>query len=315
MFQPSYAVDPAQNIAIDEISPSENLELRMEADSPELLASLMQSVRRHGLLQPIIVRPIASASRQWQEQRPRRARYEIICGHRRYCACRQLGLTFIPAVVTDLDDRQALEVALVENLQRENLNPIEEAEAFKKYVTSYGRGSMTALANKIGKSEEYVSHKLLLLGLPKEILDMISRRLLKPAQATELVWLKDSPSQVEMAKQILSRKMSFRQTRNAVRLVKESGFPVSVAAAKAVDAEGDPWCSYPEKGLENTHDGLRDVKHATLVIRTCLSGLDALIDSAEDGRVRDLLLSERREIHESLDRMIRAKVFILKETR
>jgi ParB/RepB/Spo0J family partition protein len=312
----------------------------MEKDSPELLRSLVQSVRRHGLLQPIIVRPIVSSSyRHSQERRdrPSHARYEIICGHRRYSACRELGLTFIPAVVTNLDDRQALEVALVENLQRENLNPIEEAEAFKKYVTSYGRGSMTALAGKIGKSEEYVSHKMLLLGLPKEILDMISRRLLKPAQATELIWLKDSPSQINMAKHILTQKMSFRQTRNAVKLVKERGLSVSEAAKKVSDEaerrrenlhelrEGeypsndnemsDPWQDYPTLESENSHDDLRTVKHAALVIRTCLSGLDAIIDDADNERIRNLLLSERREIHGSLDRMIRAKVFMLKELR
>lgn len=336
MLQPTYIVDRTQDIAIDEISLAENLELRMEGDSPELLRSLMQSIRRHGLLQPIIVRPVSSLQHSYssQEQNGRHeVRYEIICGHRRFSACKQLGLSFISAFVTNLDNRQALEVALVENLQRENLNPIEEAEAFKKYVTSYGRGSITALAMKIGKSEEYVSHKLLLLGLPKEILGMISRRLLKPAQATELVWLKDPPTQIEMARLVVAKGLSFRRTRSAVRLVKEGKLSVNAAVMKVsengeikkwndksvkenhFDEEiSDPWRSYNGSGVRNSRD-LRAVKHATLVIRTCLSGLDALMDDSDNEGIRELFLSERREIHSSLDRLVKAKVAIVKELR
>ncbi len=125
----------------------------------------------------MVVRPIKTSGEL--DERAATAKFELVCGHRRYAACKKLGITTIPCIILPLDNREAFELALVENLQRENLNPIEEAEAFKSYAVSYGHGGVTRLARKIGKSEEYVSHRLLLLSLPGQLLGRINRRLLR----------------------------------------------------------------------------------------------------------------------------------------
>ncbi len=312
-------------IPISKITRSDLLAIRAgdghDEEGPDHpLADLIASIRKQGVLQPIIVRPVSSGRFRDDD-----AAYEIVCGNRRFLACRQLGLETIPAMIRYLGDREALEVALIENVQRESLNPIEEAEAFKKYVVNYGRGSMTSLAARIGKSEEYVSHRLLLLGLPKEIVEKISRRLLKPGQACELVWLKDQRKQIQLAERVLADKLSFRQTRAAVKILREGDASVNEAvrrAAKvgrryrAVDEPeplelADAWENYQDDSKEQA----RTFKHAILILRACLSGLDALIDRTESQKLRATLLDERSAVHESLDRIVRAKVAYRKQLR
>src|SRR5438105_3578272 len=104
------------------------------------LAELMDSIKSHGLLEPLIVRP-------------KKAKFEIIAGHRRYEACKKLRHKKIACIVVELDDQQSYELSLIENLQRETLDPLEEALAFKNYCDKFGWGSQTELAKKIGKSQ------------------------------------------------------------------------------------------------------------------------------------------------------------------
>jgi ParB/RepB/Spo0J family partition protein len=296
----------------------------MDIDTPMGFQELKSSILKHGLLQPIIVRPARSRdttnvtrSRSDVESNNR---YEIICGHRRYLACLKLGLDSISAFVHDLDDRAALEVALIENLQRESLDPIEEAEAFKKYVINFGRGSITSLAARIGKSQVYVSHRLLLLGLPKPVIERISRRLLKPGQAIELVWLKDEQKQIELANVIISKNLSMRESRDAVKAIKDDKLTISNAVQRvttrhrgpenSLDDESnqvEPWQDY-ESGNARQDDETRVLKHAELIIRTCLSGLDILVEGIEKRALKNAILNERQMVHDSLDRIIQARV-------
>src|SRR5438034_10567473 len=108
-------------------------------------ALLSNSIREHGLLQPILIRPLIHG-------------FEIVAGHRRFQACRSLRWRFIPCKIRDMSDKQAYEIQLAENMQRKSMDPVEEAEAFRRYVIDLGWGGVTELAKKIGKSEEYVSH-------------------------------------------------------------------------------------------------------------------------------------------------------------
>ena len=263
----------------------------------------MESIRKHGLLQPLILR----VSRSDFEN----GRYKLVCGHRRYAACRALSFERIPSIVKELSESRTLEIALIENLQRQDLEPVEEAEAFKLYVLNFGRGSITSLSQKIGKSQEYVSHRLLLLGLPKILLERISRHLLKPGEATETVWLKDQKKQIELADEIISRKLSFRETRLAVKMMRRV---TSLSAKSAVQTitldpsfeEATPPVS-KEKEMD-LEEELDTINRAILLLRSSLTGLDLLVDQTCCSELQSLLKHERTAVHSALDDLIKQKV-------
>ena len=297
----------------------------MNSGDPTGLLELKSSINKYGLLQPIVVRPAKNkrgvdreSGQLGESEEAGFYSFEIISGHRRYLACKELAFDSIPAFVHDLDDREALELALVENIQRESLNPIEEAEAFKKYVVNFGRGSITSLATRIGKSEVYVSHRLLLLGLPKSITEKISRRLLKPGQACELVWLKDNQKQTELADEITSKNLSVKETRNIIKAIKDDKLPVSIAVQRRHRGSkrelgnetslSEPWQNYYQTRDPQETDDIRTLKHAELIIRSCLSGLDALIERTEEHQIRCVILNERQTVHNCLDKIIQAQV-------
>jgi ParB/RepB/Spo0J family partition protein len=297
-----------KEIAVQEIIPSNFLKLRANWNEIEE-EGILASIRSCGLLQPLVVRPIESGM------------FEIVCGNRRYMACKKLGINRVPCVVLSLDERSALEVALVENIQRQNLNPIEEAEAFKMYMVNFGRGSITRLASRIGKSEEYVSHRLLLLDLPKEVLEKISRRLLKPSQACELLWLKDREKQISLSEEISVNSLTFRQTRAAIRLIRGENLSVREAVKKVLAkeeelqrdtnhvVEHDPWPKYTNGAASRDEfDRIDILDHAILILRTCLVGLDMLVNRASDLNIRTVLMKQRNSVHEALDDIIKEKV-------
>jgi ParB family transcriptional regulator, chromosome partitioning protein len=145
------------------------------------LSELCSSIRIHGLLQPILVRP-------------RGTKFEIVCGHRRFEACRKLMKRRIDCIVRDMNDIDAYELAIIENIQRHTLSPIEEAKAYRKYVFDFGWGGVVDLAKKIGKSPEYVSHRMSLLQLPLDIVEKVSNNVISLGQAQELVWIDKAES-------------------------------------------------------------------------------------------------------------------------
>ncbi|MDG6994898.1 MAG: ParB/RepB/Spo0J family partition protein [Nitrososphaerota archaeon] len=287
--------------------------IRLADDFTQEFNELEASIRANGLLHPLIARPSKFSGR-----------YEIVCGRRRYLACKKIGFAEIPCLILELSDREALEYSIVENLQRKNLDPIEEAEAFKRYLVNFGRGGITRLGTKIGKSDEYVSHRLLLLGLPKEVTSRIRRRLLKPSLATELIWVKDPVKQITLADEITKRNLSFKETRIAAKIIREQGMSAEEAADKAIrhvkreckssgdellsggDVAVDPWVSYNDPGFEG--EEFASCKHAILIVRSCLSGLDLLIDKTPDLRVRDMLMQQRKSVHTILDEIIRTSL-------
>lgn len=134
---------------------------------------LVSSIREHGLLQPILIRRLNHG-------------FEIVAGHRRFQACRSLHWRLMSCKIREMSDRQAYEIQLTENIQRKSMDPIEEAEAFKKYVVDFGWGGVSELAKKIGKSEEYVSHRIQLLKLPEDVRQVISDNQINVSQAIEL---------------------------------------------------------------------------------------------------------------------------------
>jgi len=167
------------------------------------IKGLMLSIQDKGLLEPIIVRPVEDG-------------FEVVAGMRRFEACKRLGWRGIPAHVVELDNREAFEVSLLENIQRETLNPIEEARAFRNYVEEFGYGGETELARRVGKSQEYVSRRIGLLSLPQRIQDQIMRRRIAPSVAQELTMLNDDVAE-EIADEIGEQGLSLREVRRIIR--------------------------------------------------------------------------------------------------
>lgn len=175
---------------------------RREMD-PEALESLANSIRTQGIIQPLIVRPIDQS------------RYEIVAGERRYQAAKIAGLDEVPVIIRSIPDEAAIAVALIENIQRENLNPIEEAIALMRLIEEFGM-THQQVAEAVGKSRTSVTNLLRLLALPDEVKIMLERGQLEMGHARTLITLPES-TQLETAQIITSRELSVRETENLVR--------------------------------------------------------------------------------------------------
>ena len=199
----SELIGAIEDIDISEISAPE-YELRSVSENVDELA---RSIEQFGLLQPIIVRII-------------NANFEIIAGNRRFKACKTLGLKKISCHIVELDDRSAFEVSLVENVQRNTLNPIEEGIAFKKYVQEFGWGGISELAKKISKSPSYISRRIKLVNLPQNVLDLISQSSVDITTVEELFPIQNNRTKTRLTKLICDKNLSSRTVR---KLVKDIG--------------------------------------------------------------------------------------------
>ena len=176
---------------------------RTEFDK-EALDALVESVKEKGVLQPLLVRKQGS-------------QYEIIAGERRWRAAKIAGLKEVPVIVKDFSDQEALEVALVENLLRENLSAIEEAEGLQRLITEFSH-TQEALSQIVGKSRSHIANTLRLLNLPQEIQNMVKEGKLSAGHARALVGLDNA---VELAKQIIAKDLNVRQVEDLVAKQKE----------------------------------------------------------------------------------------------
>jgi len=182
-----------------------NLQPRKNFDKQNL-EDLSNSIRERGVVQPIIVRPSKSNT----------GKYEIVAGERRWLASQNAGLNKIPVVIIEADDLKSLEFAIVENVQRHDLNPIEEAQGYQRLMNEFGY-DQDKVAKFIGKSRTHVANCIRLLSLSKEIIDFIEKDLLSQGHAKVLVGLENSNL---IAKKIIEKKLSVRQTEALVRLYK-----------------------------------------------------------------------------------------------
>jgi ParB family transcriptional regulator, chromosome partitioning protein len=171
---------------------------------------LLYSIKEKGLLQPIIVRNSPDNTKDTN-------RYEIVAGHRRYEACKKLGWRRIICHIVELDDQEALEISLIENMQRRNLDLIEEAHAYRSYVVNFGWGGISDLALKLGKSTSHIDKRIRLLELPPEVIDSVSKSGINVSTAEELLCIKDKNKQSMLASLINKKRFSLRQTRKMVR--------------------------------------------------------------------------------------------------
>ena len=186
----------------------------------EALQDLADSIRIHGILQPITVRRLASGY------------YQIISGERRWRAARIAQLAEVPVLIIEADDRKAMELGLIENLQREDLNPMEEAQGYRSLIEDYGLTQEEA-AQRVGKSRPAVANALRLLALPQEVVDFVTGGFLSAGHARAILGLKTPEEQVALAQKAVSEELSVRQVEALVKRL-------LAAAEKPPKAEKDP---------------------------------------------------------------------------
>ena len=174
------------------------------------LDDLSNSIKERGVIQPIIVR----------KSKLENFKYEIIAGERRWLAARKAGLHDIPVIITDVDDLKSLEFAIVENVQRHDLNPLEEAQGYKRLIDEFSY-DQEKVSKFIGKSRSYITNSLRLLSLPQEVLNFVENKKISVGHAKILVGLDNAEF---IAKKIIEKKLSVRQSENFVKLFKKRSF-------------------------------------------------------------------------------------------
>jgi ParB family chromosome partitioning protein len=183
-------------VAVDQIDPNP-FQPRRQFDPGEI-AALADSLRQHGMLQPVLIRPVND-------------RYQLIAGERRLRAAVEAQLHEIPARVMELDDQRVNELAMVENLQREDLNALEKAGAFRDYLARYG-GTQEELAGRLGLDRSTVSNLIRLLDLPDEIQDAVRNKTISQGHARALLSLPDAEAQLAACQRVIAEGLSVRQT-------------------------------------------------------------------------------------------------------
>jgi ParB family chromosome partitioning protein len=266
-----------EEVSIRKIHKSKH-QLRSSLDGIEELAL---SIEQKGLLQPIVVRPVKGG-------------FEVVAGHRRLEACKLLGWSKIACHVAELDDREAYEVSIVENVQHRTMDPIEEALAFKRYVDTYGYGSVSDLAKKIGKSQEYVSKRLRLLDLPSEIKQEVMSRRITPTIAQELVTLKPEEA-IKLSETITRDKL----TRREVRLFRRRA---SNLFQSVDDLQPNYFDTMVERRRQHIH---RALGQSVAALRVCLMRVDDVIDYLDnEWVVKESLFELRKSLHKHIDDLL-----------
>ncbi|MEM6383307.1 MAG: ParB/RepB/Spo0J family partition protein [Pseudomonadota bacterium] len=216
-----------ESLAVDRVRPPRLLPIDQIAPNPgnprqtfevEDLKELTASVREKGIIQPLLVRTLGEGS------------YELIAGERRWRAAQQAGLDTVPVVVRDVDERESLEIAIIENVQRADLNAVEEAEGYQQLIDKFDY-TQKALADVIGKSRSHIANTLRLLKLPKDVLGFVSNGRLSAGHARQLIDRDDAP---DLARQVISDGLSVRELEKMV----QAGAAVADASQRPVSGAG-----------------------------------------------------------------------------
>ena len=225
---------PERELAIDEIR-SNPFQPRTRFDE-DALKELADSIRENGLLQPLVVRPSATG-------------WEIVAGERRWRALQRLQWAKVPVIVRDLTDEQMLVLALVENLQREDLGPIEEAHGYQQLIDHFNL-SRQDIGERVGRDRSTVSNALRLLGLPASVQELLAEGSISAGHARAILGLENARSQVTLARRVARDGLSVRQTERRVRAVREKSAKPRKDGARATGPRRDPAARTAEKLLE-----------------------------------------------------------------
>lgn len=219
-------------LKISEIEPNRN-QPRKDFD-PEALRELADSINTHGIIQPLLVRPILAGG------------YEIVAGERRWRAARMAGLKEVPVLIREMDDSEFMQIALIENLQREDLNPLEEANGFAKLMEEFGF-TQEKLSQAVGKSRSAVANTLRLLALPEEIAKMLEKSLISSGHARTLLGFKDNEQMLKIANLIVEKDLSVRQVEDLLKQTNSQ----NTELIKKIRSKNQYYCE-AELALENS---------------------------------------------------------------
>lgn len=200
-------VQVKKTLRTSEIEP--NREQPRKKFSDEAITSLADSIREHGMLQPILVRPLSTGG------------YQIVAGERRWRAARMLGLDEVPVNIRELSDSESMQIAIIENLQRENLNPVEEANGYNELIEKYGM-TQDKVAKMVGRSRSSVANAIRILTLPESVLDMLEKGDLSVGHAKALLGFEERELLISIAEKASNGGMTVRQVENAVKKSQES---------------------------------------------------------------------------------------------
>ena len=233
-------------IPIEQIGPGP-FQPRKQIDESQL-NELAQSIKVQGVIQPIVVRERAIADSHTG------VRFEIIAGERRWRATQIAGLENIPAVIRTIADSEAVAVALIENIQRENLNPLEEANAFQRLIIEYEM-SHQEVANSVGRARASITNALRLLDLPSSVQELVNKKMLTMGHARALLSIEDRGMQLEVANLIVEKGLSVREAEGLVRKIVEKKKP------NQQKTTADPDIQRLEKDLTNRLGARVSIKH------------------------------------------------------
>lgn len=198
--------DGAVSLPISQVEPGLN-QPRKRFD-PETLAELADSIRIHGIIQPLTVRRLSTGY------------YQIIAGERRWRAAKDAGLREVPVVIIEADDKKVMEIGLIENLQREDLNPVEEAQGYQTLMEEYGL-TQEQVAQQMGKSRPAITNTLRLLALPEDLLELVAQDQLSAGHARALLAAPTPALQRAAAKRVIAERLSVRQTEALIKTLQK----------------------------------------------------------------------------------------------
>jgi ParB family chromosome partitioning protein len=274
-------VGSLEELNISEIALPTNKLLRSNTNGVEELA---QSIKKIGLLQPIVVRINSSEH------------FEIVAGNRRYNACKKLGRKKIACHVVELDDKAAYEVSIIENLQRQTLNPVEEGRAFIKYVNKFGWGGVSELALKLSKSPGYVCRRMKLVELPKDVIELISKSEISVSIAEELLSVKDRYKQSKLAVLIRNKQLSSRDTRG---LIKDD------LTYTDIDSSFHAYNDHFNRAQERI---CKSFDKSIIALRIAIKKLGLIVETVEDDWIfYDILLHHKNMLNSQIDLLIKEK--------
>ena len=282
-----------EQIEMKMVRPSQ-FSIRDKFTNQQEFESLIISIKEHGLLQPILIRPYQNS-------------FEIVAGHRRFHACKSLRWRHIPCKIRELSDKQAFEIQITENIQRKSMSALEEAEAFRKYVQDLGWGGVTELSRKIGKSEEYVSHRIQLLKLPQDIKEKIMLNKLSVSQALELTNLSHE-NIIQFTNHIIENELTIRQIREVKTVYSKEKISM------------DDKMIHDIINLKSAKT-LKITKKTSLALKITLARLDSIIEEVQltfeptqSTDIVSFLMELRLKIHSLIDDTIKFKNLKISKT-
>ncbi|MDQ3968336.1 MAG: ParB/RepB/Spo0J family partition protein [Thermoproteota archaeon] len=275
------------------------------------LEDLLISIKQKGLINPPLVRI-------------KYDHYELIAGHRRLEACKLLGWQNIICHIVDVDDKNAYEISLIENIQQKTMSPIEEARAFKEYVDTFGWGSESDLARRIGKSQEYISKRIRLLSLPESLQKDVLEGRMSVSTAQELLPLNDNNVIVqELGNYVAKNALNKEETRQMVKVMRNNNLNVHdtvfedriATTIKLKDLEED---KTRDNGLSEVYKALKDtLKKTILGVRISLKNIDDLVEDLDNIQynnlrygwiIKEIIMENRFRLHEQLDLLLKQSI-------